>query len=67
VAGLAGTKVTVKVHDGGWGARHDTYRHGVTGGPLGKYRSSAALVSPSSGNPAIGLRVLDAALLRQLR
>ena len=29
VAGLAGTKVVVKVHDGGWGARHDTYAEGV--------------------------------------
>ena len=37
VAGLAGTKVTVKVHDGGWGARHDTYAHGVTGTPLSPY------------------------------
>jgi len=34
---LAGLKVTVKVHDGGWGAKHDTYRHGVKGGPLAKY------------------------------
>ena len=28
VPGLAGTKVTVKVHDGGFGARHDTYTAG---------------------------------------
>ena len=47
VAGLAGTKVTVKVHDGGWGARHDTYRHGVTGGPLAKY--------PITGGPGVSI------------
>jgi len=35
--GTAGVKVTVKVHDGGWGARHDTYAHGVTGTPLQPY------------------------------
>jgi hypothetical protein len=38
VAGLAGTKVTVKVHDGGrWGRWNDTYAHGVTGGALQNY------------------------------
>jgi hypothetical protein len=37
VAGLGGTKVTVKVHDGGWGARHDRYAHGVTGTRLQPY------------------------------
>jgi len=37
VQGLAGTKVTVKVHDGGWGARHDRYAHGVTGTRLSPY------------------------------
>jgi len=38
VAGLAGTKVTVKVHDGGrWGRWSDTYAHGVTGGALQNY------------------------------
>jgi hypothetical protein len=47
VAGLGGTKVTVKVHDGGWGARHDTYRHGVTGGPLAKY--------PIIGGPGVSI------------
>jgi len=47
VAGLAGTKVTVKVHDGGWGARHDTYRHGVTGGQLAQY--------PIIGGPGVSI------------
>ena len=37
VAGLAGTKVTVKVHDGGFGPRHDRYAHGVTGTQLSPY------------------------------
>jgi len=47
VAGLAGTKVTVKVHDGGWGAKHDTYRHGVTGGQLAQY--------PIIGGPGVSI------------
>jgi len=38
VPGLAGTKVTVKVHDGGRGSAHDTYAHGVTGGPVTSYQ-----------------------------
>jgi len=37
VPGLAGTKVTVKVHDGGPGRAHDTYAHGVTGTQLSPY------------------------------
>jgi hypothetical protein len=37
VPGLAGTRVTVKVHDGGPGARHDTYAAGVTGTRLIPY------------------------------
>jgi hypothetical protein len=37
VAGLAGTRVTVKVHDGGFGPRHDRYAHGVTGTRLSPY------------------------------
>jgi hypothetical protein len=45
VAGLAGTKVTVAVHDGGPGAAHDTYAHGVTGGALTAY--------PIIGGPGI--------------
>jgi hypothetical protein len=45
VAGLAGTKVTVTVHDGGWGAAHDTYAHGVTGGAQTAY--------PIIGGPGI--------------
>jgi hypothetical protein len=45
VPGLAGTKVTVKVHDGGYGARHDTYRAGVTGTTLTPY--------PIIGGPGI--------------
>jgi hypothetical protein len=48
VAGLAGTKVTVKVHDGGRGAKHDTYAHGVTGTPLSPY--------PIIGGPGITVR-----------
>lgn len=37
VPGLAGTKVTVKVHDGGFGRTHDRYAHGVTGTQLTPY------------------------------
>ena len=37
VPGLAGTKVTVKVHDGGPGWAHDTYAHDVTGTQLSPY------------------------------
>lgn len=37
VPGLAGTPVTVKVHDGGRGPAHDTYAHGVTGTTLTPY------------------------------
>jgi hypothetical protein len=37
VPGLAGTPVTVKVHDGGPGPAHDTYAHGVTGTTLTPY------------------------------
>jgi len=37
VPGLAGTRVTVKVHDGGPGRAHDTYAHGATGTPLSPY------------------------------
>ena len=37
VPGLKGTKVVVKVHDGGWGARHDTYREGAPA-PLVQYK-----------------------------
>ena len=48
VPGLAGTKVTVKVHDGGWGARHDRYAHGVTGTPLSPY--------PIIGGPGVTIR-----------
>ena len=48
VAGLGGTKVTVKVHDGGWGARHDRYAHGVTGTPLVPY--------PILGGPGVTIR-----------
>jgi hypothetical protein len=47
-AGLAGVKVTVKVHDGGWGARHDTYRHGVAPAPLTQY--------PIIGGPGVTVR-----------
>ena len=38
VPGLAGTNVTVKVHDGGRGYAHDTYAHGVTGNPVTNYQ-----------------------------
>ena len=38
VPGLAGTNVTVKVHDGGRGSAHDTYAHGVTGSPVTNYQ-----------------------------
>ena len=48
VAWLGGTKVTVKVHDGGWGARHDRYAHGVTGTPLVPY--------PILGGPGVTIR-----------
>ncbi len=47
VAGLAGTKVTVKVHDGGRGTRHDTYAHGVTGTLLSPY--------PIIGGPGVSV------------
>lgn len=52
-AGLAGVKVTVKVHDGGWAWWHgtrwgDTYAHGVTGGPLTQY--------PITGGPGVTIR-----------
>jgi hypothetical protein len=33
-SGLAGVKVTVTVHDGGWGARHDTYAANGTSYPI---------------------------------
>jgi hypothetical protein len=45
VPGLAGTRVTVKVHDGGYGARHDAYAAGVTGTTLTPY--------PIIGGPGI--------------
>ena len=45
---LAGTRVTVKVHDGGYGARHDTYAHGVTGTQLTPY--------PIIGGPGVTVR-----------
>ena len=45
VPGLAGTSVTVKVHDGGPGPAHDTYAHGVTGTQLSPY--------PIIGGPGI--------------
>jgi hypothetical protein len=48
VDGLAGVKVTVKVHDGGWGRWHDTYAHGVTGTPLSPY--------PITGGPGVTVR-----------
>ncbi len=48
VPGLAGTKVTVKVHDGGFGARHDTYAAGITGTTLSPY--------PIIGGPGITVR-----------
>jgi hypothetical protein len=47
-AGLAGLKITVKVHDGGWGTRHDRYAHGVTGTPLSPY--------PIIGGPGVTIR-----------
>ena len=48
VAGLAGTKVTVKVHDGGFGRVHDRYAAGVTGTPLQPY--------PIIGGPGVTVR-----------
>ena len=48
VPGLAGTKVTVKVHDGGFGARHDTYAEGISGTTLSPY--------PIIGGPGITVR-----------
>lgn len=45
VPGLAGVKVTVKVHDGGWGAKHDTYSHGVTGGAQTAYPIEAGNIA----------------------
>ena len=48
VPGLAGTKVTVKVRDGGFGARHDTYTAGITGTKLSPY--------PIIGGPGITVR-----------
>ena len=45
VPGLAGTSVTVKVHDGGPGPAHDAYAHGVTGTQLSPY--------PIIGGPGI--------------
>lgn len=48
VPGLAGTKITVTVHDGGRGPAHDTYAHGVTGGSLATY--------PIIGGPGITIR-----------
>ncbi len=48
VPGLAGTKVTVKVHDGGPGRAHDTYAHGVTGTQLSPY--------PIIGGPGVTVR-----------
>lgn len=45
VPGLAGTKISVKVHDGGRGPKHDTYAHGVTGSTLTSY--------PIIGGPGI--------------
>jgi hypothetical protein len=47
VPGLAGTSVTVKVHDGGHGIAHDTYAQGVTGGPPTGY--------PIIGGPGINI------------
>ena len=40
--------MTVKVHDGGYGARHDTYAHGVTGTQLSPY--------PIIGGPGVTVR-----------
>jgi hypothetical protein len=48
VPGLAGTKVTVRVHDGGRGPAHDTYAHGVTGTQLSPY--------PIIGGPGVTVR-----------
>lgn len=48
VPGLAGTKVTVKVHDGGFGPVRDRYAHGVTGTPLTQY--------PITGGPGVTVR-----------
>ena len=48
VPGLAGTKVTVQVHDGGRGIAHDTYAHGVTGSPASVY--------PIIGGPGVTIR-----------
>ena len=48
VPGLAGTKVTVKVHDGGLGRMHDRYAAGVTGTPLQPY--------PIIGGPGVTVR-----------
>lgn len=48
VPGLAGTKVTVKVHDGGRGPAHDTYAAGITGTQLSPY--------PIIGGPGITVR-----------
>lgn len=45
---LAGIKITVKVHDGGWGARHDRYAEGVTGTQLAPY--------PIIGGPGVTVR-----------
>ena len=45
---LGGTSVTVTVHDGGRGPAHDTYAHGVTGGPLTGY--------PIIGGPGVTVR-----------
>jgi hypothetical protein len=48
VPGLAGTRVTVKVHDGGPGALHDTYAAGVTGTLLTPY--------PIIGGPGVTVK-----------
>jgi hypothetical protein len=48
VPGLAGTKITVKIHDGGPGRAHDTYAHGVTGTPLSLY--------PIIGGPGVTVK-----------
>jgi len=45
---LAGTKVTVKVHDGGFGPSGDRYAHGVTGQTLSPY--------PIIGGPGVTVR-----------
>jgi hypothetical protein len=36
-AGLAGLHIVVKVHDGGYNYKHDTWAHGVIGGALTQY------------------------------